>query len=236
MLAVGVEFAVLADTIDFVDEDDRRAVLGGLAEELAHALRADADKDFREIAAVRAEETSICFTSNSFSEHSLAGSRRTDEQHALGQVAPEALVFSRFAQKIHDLLHLALGFLDTGNLAKSNGRSMSHMCAFAFAQIHLPHEHENDDPADEKCGNNADPLAPHGLARHFDFGAVGFEQSFNLDFVKMGADENALRLVARFALPFELINTWIGGRRYTAIDQTFTGNELFEFGPREFFA
>ena len=58
MFAVGIELAVLADAIDFVDENNRGLVLARLAEKLPHALGADADEHFGEITAVRAEESS----------------------------------------------------------------------------------------------------------------------------------------------------------------------------------
>src|SRR5215472_3074501 len=56
MFGVRVEFAVLADAIDFIDEDDSRLVPRGLAEKLAHTFSAHADEDLGKIAAMGAEE------------------------------------------------------------------------------------------------------------------------------------------------------------------------------------
>src|SRR3546814_9281750 len=43
--------AVAADGVDLVDEDDRRGVLLGLVEQVAHAARADADEHLDEVGA-----------------------------------------------------------------------------------------------------------------------------------------------------------------------------------------
>ena len=112
MLGMGVEFAVLPDAINFVDKDNRRLVSGRLFEKLANALGADTDKDLGKIAPVHTEKLGFSFAGNSLGEHRLASAGRADEKHPFGKGASEALVFLGVAEEIHDLLNLALGFLN----------------------------------------------------------------------------------------------------------------------------
>src|SRR5882724_11797582 len=113
MLAMGVKLAVLADTINLIDEDDRRFVLCGLPEKLSHPFRADADEYLRKIASMRAEKLCVGFASDCLGQHRLACSRRADEEHALGQAAAKALELPGIAQKIHYLLNLSFRFLNS---------------------------------------------------------------------------------------------------------------------------
>src|SRR5437762_13169929 len=100
---MSVEFAVLAQAIDFINEDDSRLVPGSLAENVPDTARAHADEDFVEIAPVRAEKIRLRFTSNGLGQHGLARAGRANQQDALGQRAAEAFVLFRIAQKIDHL-------------------------------------------------------------------------------------------------------------------------------------
>ena len=61
MLAVGIEFAVPADAIEFINENDGGFVFGGLSEESADTFGADANEDLGKIAAMSAKETGVRF-------------------------------------------------------------------------------------------------------------------------------------------------------------------------------
>ena len=121
MLAVRVVLAVLADGINFINENDRRFVPGCLPEELAHAFGADTDEDLGEITAMHAEEMGVGLTGNRLGQHRFARARRADQQNAFGQPATQALILLWVAQEIHHLGHFAFGFFDTGHVVETDG-------------------------------------------------------------------------------------------------------------------
>ena len=96
--------AVTADGVDFVDEDDAGGVLLALLEEVADAGCADADEHFDEVRTGDGEEGDVGFAGDCAGEQGLAGSRRSDEQDALGDAAAEALELLRLAEELDDLL------------------------------------------------------------------------------------------------------------------------------------
>ncbi len=148
MFAVGVEFSVLADTIDLVDENDRGAFSRGMLEQLTHALRADSDENFCEVAAMRAKKISVGLTGDGFGQHGFAGSRRANQQDAFREAAAKPLVFCRVAKKIDDLLYFAFRLFDAGDIPKSDNRFFGHMSIAAAADIHLindQHDHQSGD-------------------------------------------------------------------------------------------
>ena len=108
--------AMAADRIDFVDEDDAGRVLLGLLEHVAHAACADADEHFDEVGTGDREERHIRFARDGAREQRLAGARRADQQHALGDAAAEALEFLRVVQEVDDLLQIVLGLVDAGDV------------------------------------------------------------------------------------------------------------------------
>ena len=82
--------AMAADRVDFVDEDDAGGVLLALLEEVADAAGADADEHLDEVRAGDGEERNIGLAGDGPGEQGFAGSRRPDEQHALGNAAARA--------------------------------------------------------------------------------------------------------------------------------------------------
>ena len=82
--------AMTADGVDFVDEDDAGRVLLGLLEHVAHAARADADEHLDEVGARDGEEGHVGFARDGAGEQRLAGARRADQQHALGDAGRRA--------------------------------------------------------------------------------------------------------------------------------------------------
>src|SRR5580658_1290414 len=105
-----------ADSVDFVDEDDARGVLLALLEEVADAACANADEHFYEVRTRDAEERHVGFTGNSTSQQGLAGSRRSDQQHAFRNAAAQLLELLRLAQELNDLLEFFLGFIHAGDV------------------------------------------------------------------------------------------------------------------------
>ena len=85
---------VAADGVDLVDEDDRGRDLARLAEQLAHAARADADDHLDELAGARAEEGNVRLAGGSPRQQCFAGSRRPGEEHALRRAGAQPLVLA----------------------------------------------------------------------------------------------------------------------------------------------
>ena len=90
----------------------------GLAEEIAHARRADADEHLDELGAAQAEERHLGLAGDGAREQRLAGAGRPDEQHALGNAAADARVLLRGLQELDDLAQLLLGLVHAGDVAE----------------------------------------------------------------------------------------------------------------------
>ena len=88
----------------------------GLLEHIANAGRTDADEHFDEVGTAEAEERHARFAGDRFGEQRFAGSRRADEQHALGNAAAEQLIFFRRLQELDDLAEFVDGFFDAGHV------------------------------------------------------------------------------------------------------------------------
>ena len=82
VVAHEVAAALLADGVDFVDEDDARRFFFGLLEEVTDFRCAHADEHLNELGACNREERHVSLARDGFREHRLAGARRADEQHA----------------------------------------------------------------------------------------------------------------------------------------------------------
>jgi hypothetical protein len=147
---------VPADGVDLVDEDDAGRVLLALHEEVADARGADADEHLDEVGAGDREERHAGLARDGAREERLAGSRRADEQHALGNAAAELRELLRVLQEGDDLFELFLRLFDAGDVAERDlvlvlGQQLRAALAerhgLAAADLHLAHE--EDPHADE---------------------------------------------------------------------------------------
>ena len=118
MAAAQARAAVASNRIDLVDEDDARGVLLRLIEHVAHARCADADEHLDEVGAGDREERHLRFARNGPRQQGLAGARGTDHQHALGDLAAEALELRRIFQEVDDLDDLFFRLLDARNVSE----------------------------------------------------------------------------------------------------------------------
>ena len=150
--------AVTAYGVDFVDEDDAGGVLFALLEEVADAGGADADEHFDEVRTGDGEEGDVGFTGDGAGEQGFAGSRRSDEQDALGDAAAEALELLGLAEELDDFLELFLGFIDAGDVLEGDlfllhgeqaGARFAEAHGLVAAGLHLAEEEE---PEAEKEG------------------------------------------------------------------------------------
>ena len=143
--------AMAADGVDFVDEDDAGRVLLALFEHVADAGRADADEHLDEVGARNGEERHIGFAGDGAGEQGLAGARRADQQHALGNFAAQALEFLRVLEEFDDLLKLLLGLVDTGDILEGHptglfgqqaGPALAEPHGLSPGRLHLAHEED----------------------------------------------------------------------------------------------
>src|SRR4029077_6257886 len=149
--------AMASDRVDLVDEDDAGRVLLPLHEEVAHARGADADEHLDEVGARDGEERHARLARDTARQERLAGSRRSDQEHALRDAAAELGELLRILQERDDLFELFLRLVDArdvgeGDLVLVLGEQLRPALAerhrLAASDLHLPHEEDPD--ADEQ--------------------------------------------------------------------------------------
>ena len=96
--------ARLAERVELVDEDDAGRLGFGLLEQVADARRADADEHLDELRSAEAEERHLRLAGDGSREQRLAGARRPDEQHALGNAAADGGVLPRVLEELDNFL------------------------------------------------------------------------------------------------------------------------------------
>ena len=142
-----------ADGVDLVDEDDAGRVLLGLVEEVAHAAGADADEHLDELRAADAEERHARLAGDGLAEQRLAGARRADQQHALGDARADGDELVRVLEELDDLVQLLLGLVDAGDVDERDRRLVTGEQAGAaaaegqrlvVAALGLPEDPEQD--------------------------------------------------------------------------------------------
>src|SRR5206468_7456909 len=106
------------DGVNLVDEDDAGRGLLPLLKHVADTARADAYEHFNKVRAADGKERNIRFTRDGARQERLTGAGRSDHQHALWNAATEFLKFFRVTQKLDELLHFVLCFLNTGDIAE----------------------------------------------------------------------------------------------------------------------
>ena len=145
--------AMPPDRVDFVDEDDARRVLLALLEHVAHAAGADTDEHLHKVRAGNREERHVRLTGDGAREQRLTRAGRPDQQHALGDLAAQALEFLRVLQELDDFLELALGLIDARHvferdaallLGEHPGARLAEAHRAAAAGLHLAHEEHPD--------------------------------------------------------------------------------------------
>ncbi|OPZ58328.1 MAG: hypothetical protein BWY87_01504 [Deltaproteobacteria bacterium ADurb.Bin510] len=145
--------AMAADRVDLVDEDDAGRVLLALGEEIAHARGTHAHEHFDEVRARHAEEGHAGFAGHGLGQKRLARAGRTQQQHALGNLAAERGEALGFLEEFDDFLELFLGLVHAGHvgeghldavLAHELGAAAAEAHGLAAARLHLAHEEDPD--------------------------------------------------------------------------------------------
>ena len=91
----------------------------GLAEQVADAGGADADEHLDEIRAAQAEERHARLAGDRLGQQRLAGARRADQQHALGNAAAQGLILLRRLEEIDDLAQFGHRLVDAGHVVET---------------------------------------------------------------------------------------------------------------------
>jgi hypothetical protein len=140
-----------AHRVDLVDEDDARAVLLGLLEQVAHPRGADADEHLDEVGAGDREERHPGLTGDRAGQQRLAGSRRAVEQHALGDLGAQRLIPAGVLQEVLDLVELLDRLVDAGDIGEGGlrhvfgellGTRFAETEAHPRAALHAREHHE----------------------------------------------------------------------------------------------
>ena len=118
--ADGRAAARLAQGVQLVDENDARGLVLGLAEEIAHPGGPDADEHLDEVGAAQAEEGHLGLAGHGLGQQRLAGARRTDQQHALGNPAAQRPGTFRRLEEIDHLAQLGHRLVDAGHVAEGD--------------------------------------------------------------------------------------------------------------------
>ena len=118
MTATNPVAAMTPDCVNLVDENDAGRRFLALLKHIAHARCADADKHLNEVRAADGKEGDVRLARDGAREQCLTSARRPDHQDAFWNASAEFLKFFRIAQKLDELLHFILCFLDSGDIAK----------------------------------------------------------------------------------------------------------------------
>ena len=111
-----------ADRVELVDEDDRRRLLLGLLEEVAHARRADADDHLDELRRAEREERHVGLAGDGAREQRLAGAGRAGQQDALRDRGAELSIAVGVLEEVDDLDELLLDLVDAGDVVERHAR------------------------------------------------------------------------------------------------------------------
>ena len=140
-----------AHRVDLVDEDDAGGGFLALLEHVAHTRGADADEHLDEVGAGNGEERNVGLAGDGARQQRLASAGRTDQQHALGDLAAETLELLRVLEELDDLLQLGLGLVDAGHVLEGDaalllgeqlGARLAEAHGAAAAGLHLAHDEE----------------------------------------------------------------------------------------------
>ena len=96
-------------------------MLLGIFKEVPDSRSADAHEHLHEIRTGYGEKRHAGFSRHRLCDQRLAGTGRSDQNHALGNSGAEPDVFIRILQEIHDLHEVLLLFLKACHFVKGDG-------------------------------------------------------------------------------------------------------------------
>ena len=131
--------ALLPDGVDFVDKDDAGGFLLGLAKQVAHLGRAHAHEHLDKFRSGHGEEGYIRLARDGLGQHRLTGSRRADQQNALGHLGTDLAVFLRIFQILDDLLEVFFRLVHAFHIAEANAVGRLHI-DLRVGLAHIEHQ------------------------------------------------------------------------------------------------
>ena len=167
--------ALAADSVDLVDEDNGRAGILRLLEQVAHARRAHADEHLDEVGAGNAEERHARLAGDGAREQGFTSARRAHQEAAARDLRAHGLVLRRVRQEVLDLLHLLDGLVDAGHVGELHvGALLDGLLRLGLAEahlrvvrlLHLVEEEEQDEADDDEGQQRAEQLHERAGQRH----------------------------------------------------------------------
>ncbi len=108
--------AMTTDRVELIYKDDARCLLLCLFEHVANAGCTNANKHFDKIRAGNRKKRHFRFARDRFRKQRLTGARWANHEHALGNLAAEALIFARVFKKVDDFRYFGFSLLDTRDI------------------------------------------------------------------------------------------------------------------------
>ena len=151
--------ALAADRVDLVDEDDARAVLLGLLEQVTNPGGADADEHLDEVRAGDGEERHARLAGDRSGQQRLAGAGRAVQQDALGDLGAQRLIPRRVLQEVLDLVELLDRLVDACDVGERGlghvlgqllGPGLAEAEAHPATGLHAGEHHEQPDQQQQR--------------------------------------------------------------------------------------
>ena len=154
LLAVeAVAGAGSTDSVELVDEDDRRRVLARGVEELADARRTETREHLHERRGALGVEGRARLVRDRLREQRLTGARRTVEQDALRNACAQRLEPLRLAKEVDDLLQLGLRVFQPGDVVEPDRRlrvRLDELRLHAWHDLQRAPEQVDDHPEEDE--------------------------------------------------------------------------------------
>ena len=110
-----------------------------MGKDVAHAAGAHTDEHFDEVGAAHGEERHASLTGYSLGQERLTGSRRTNEQRALGYLSTQIGVFLWVLEEVDNLLHLLLGALLSSDILEGHAHLVAFLIELGLALADVEH-------------------------------------------------------------------------------------------------
>src|SRR3979490_3203463 len=146
-----------ANSVDFINEDNAGGILLSLLKQVADTAGSDADKHLNEVRTGNGKERNIRFAGHGPRQQRLAGSRRPNQQHTLGNASAEFLELLRLAEELDNFAELFLGLFPASHVferdflllhGKQPGPALAERKGFVSAGLHLA-DHEKPQRAQQ---------------------------------------------------------------------------------------
>src|SRR5262249_259373 len=122
MAATQSSTTMSANGVDFIHEDNARAVPLGLVKQIAHAARAYTHEHFDKFRTADAEERHAGLARNCLRQQALARAGATNQKTSLWNACAKLDKLPRFAQEFHDFFQFFFGFVGPCHVLKCHRR------------------------------------------------------------------------------------------------------------------